>query len=64
MLDPNAENLLEDCENVINIPKSRGGPGYTRLDKKFICQMRKLASNGKKATEEQLGMLEDLWGEI
>ena len=57
---------LEDCLNVIDIPKQNGGPGYDDRSKKFLRDMGERVIDGDSAwiSDPQLKWLNDLYDKI
>lgn len=56
--------MLTDCENVANIPKERGGPGFNEWEKEFLESLREQFDRNGSLTDKQLEKLEELWDKV
>lgn len=70
MTEEDIRSMLEDCFNVINIPKERGGPGFNSWEVSFIESVDRQFNrnlglfNGHGLTDKQLEKLESIWNKI
>jgi hypothetical protein len=64
----NAQKMIEDCLNVLNIARSNGGPGYNKWERDFIESVDEQlnTTNGQKQriSDRQYNVLEKLWNKI
>jgi len=60
----NAQDMVDDCLNVINIPKDRGGPGFNQWERDFIESLDERLREGRNLTERQIDKLESIWNRI
>lgn len=63
------ERWLDDCEEVVNIDGSHGGPGFTDWEKEFLGSLReqfdeRAGRTKKPLTGKQLVVLHKLWDRI
>jgi hypothetical protein len=63
------ERWLDDCEEVVDIDLSRGGPGFSSWEKEFLSSLReqfdeRSSRTKKPLTGKQLVILRKLWDRI
>ncbi len=59
-----AQDMVEDCLNVLHIAKSRGGPGFNKWERDFIESVSEQLGEGRGLTDKQYDTLENLWNRI
>lgn len=59
----NEEQMIEDCQSALTVPVSRGGPGYSDWEVKFIESVADQVSDGE-LTQKQKDKLHELWDRI
>lgn len=55
---------LEDCENVKDIPRNAGGPGFSQWALDFLGSIREQFDENGSLSEKQCAKLGDLWDDI
>jgi hypothetical protein len=64
----NACKMVDDCMEVLTIPKRNGGPGFSEWERGFIQSIdAQLMGRGKGKswiTEKQYDTLEKVWNKI
>jgi hypothetical protein len=58
------ERPLSDCESALDIPKSRGGPGFNDWEKEFLGSIREQFDDKGWLTSPQVDKLRQLWDRI
>lgn len=57
-------SMLEDVENVSDVPLENGGPGYNKWELDFLVSVGEQLRSGRMLTEKQREKLRDLWDKI
>jgi hypothetical protein len=63
LTEKDIESMIADCLDVLNIPKSRGGPGFNDWERGFIESVD-LQFRERSLSEKQLEKLQDIWDKI
>ena len=63
-MDNEVESILEDCENVMNVSRSAGGPGFTTWEKDFLESIREQYDMRGTLSDRQQEILQEIWDKI
>jgi len=58
------ETMINDCLSALNIPRSRGGPGFNQWEREFLESIEDAFKTYGKLTEKQYDKLHSLWSRI
>lgn len=58
------QRYLDDCENVRNIIKENGGPGFTKWEKDFLDSVKEQFDDQGKLPYKQARILKEMWNRI
>lgn len=56
--------MLDDCDSVLGIPRSRGGPGFSEWEVEFIESVRDQYESRGSLSPKQTEKLTELWNRI
>lgn len=56
--------MIDDCNEVKDIPESSGGPGFNDWELEFLDSVEDQYAKKGKLTETQIEKLEELWDKI
>lgn len=58
------KGMIDDCLNVLHIPKSRGGPGFSEWETGFVESIADQFEERGALTRKQIEKLEAVWNKI
>jgi hypothetical protein len=70
MKEKDVRGMIDDCLNVLHIPKSRGGPSFSEWEVKFIDSIHSQFNrnmglyNCHGLSDRQIEKLESIWNKI
>jgi hypothetical protein len=64
MTQPEIEEMLVDCLGVKDIPRERGGPGFSTWEQEFLDSIEDQLGDGRQLSLKQRTILRELWDKI
>lgn len=64
MADDDIRQMIDDCESVKDIPRSRGGPGFSEWELDFLESVADQFDERGTLTEKQREKLRAMWDRV